>query len=95
MIEETFSLCSMYLLNGELEDLLGACDDDLRPMVHLASLTGIRQGALLKMDWSDIEPDLAFVTLQGEMTKTGEPRRVPLVPEARKVLEVQGIPVQV
>lgn len=79
-----------YLSNGELGDLLNKCDPQLRPLVHLAALTGIRQGALLKMDWSDFEPDLAFVTLRGEITKSGEPRRVPLVPEARKVLEGMG-----
>ena len=79
-----------YLHPHEFKKLLKACDLDMRPFVHIAALTGIRQGALLALRWEDIEPDLAFVTVRGETTKTGEPRRVPLNAEARGVLQERG-----
>ena len=79
-----------YLLPHEFKKLLDACNTDLSALVHLAALTGIRKGALLALRWEDIEPDLAFVTVRGETTKTGEPRRVPLNAEARGVLQEYG-----
>jgi len=60
-----------YLTNDELTDLLDACDDQIRPYVHLAALTGIRQGALLQLDWSDVDRNLAFISLRGDTTMTG------------------------
>ncbi len=75
-----------YLLPDEFQALLRACDEELRPFVHLAALTGIRQSALLAIQWEDIEPDLSFITVRAETTKTGESRRVPLNNEAREVL---------
>lgn len=59
--------------------------------MHLAALTGIHKSALMALKWGDIEPDLAFVTVRGETTKTGEPRRVPLNAEAREVLREYGL----
>jgi len=79
-----------YLLPDEFQALLKACDDEMRPFVHLAALTGIRQSALLAIQWEDIEPDLTFVTVRAETTKTGESRRVPLNNEARQVLRALG-----
>lgn len=79
-----------YLLPHEFKKLLNACDSEMRPLVHFAALTGIRQGALLKIRWEDVEPDLAFVTVRADTTKTGEPRRVPLNAEAREVLTDLG-----
>ncbi len=79
-----------YLLPHEFKKLIEACDPDMRPFVHIAALTGIRQGALLAIRWEDIEPDLAFVTVRGETTKTGESRRVPLNVEVRAVLQELG-----
>lgn len=84
------SLGDRYLEYHEFQDLLKACDPDLRALVHFAAVTGIRQGALLRIRWEDIEPDLAFVSLRGETTKTGEPKRVRLNSEARGVLEGIG-----
>lgn len=79
-----------YLLPDEFQALLKACDDEMRPFVHLAALTGIRQSALLAIQWEDIEPDLTFITVRAETTKTGESRRVPLNNEARQVLKEIG-----
>jgi len=85
-----------YLNDQELSDLLDACDRiaekgaSIRPLVALSACTGMRQGEIMGLRWEDIEPDLAFVTLRGSETKTGEPRRVPLVAEARRILESFG-----
>ncbi|MFC1595435.1 tyrosine-type recombinase/integrase [Gemmatimonadota bacterium] len=84
------SLGDRYLEFHEFQKLLKACDPDLRALVHIAAVTGIRQGALLKIRWEDIEPDLAFASLRRETTKTEEPRRVRLNSEARGVLESIG-----
>lgn len=73
---------------GELERLLGACDQDrnrlLRPLIVLALETAMRRGELLAVRWCDV--DLERCTLFLPHTKSGHPRTVPLSPVALQTL---------
>ena len=47
--------------------MLDIADNDLKPLVHVAANSRIRHGALNKVDWLDIEPDLAQEALWNEI----------------------------
>ncbi|MGR3794610.1 site-specific integrase [Vannielia sp. SX4] len=75
------------LAAGELEALLGACggvrNDWLRPIITLAVETGMRRGEILDVCWGDLCEETA--TLRIPVTKTGQPRRIPLTRGAAAV----------
>lgn len=60
--------------------------DHLQPLVLTALLTGARRGELFDLRWGAVDLTRAVVTFAGETTKSGLSRRVPLCPEAAKVL---------
>lgn len=76
--------------DSELQRLLGACrasaNGDLYDLVVVALLTGMRRNELLTLRRAHIRLRERGVTLPPEMTKTGEPRFVPLVGEALAVV---------
>ena len=57
----------------------------IKPLVELAVETGMRQGELLRLQWSDI--DWVSRTLAIPETKNGESRTVPLTASAQRFLE--------
>ena len=57
----------------------------LWPAVELAVETGMRQGEILGLDWTDVDMKKKFVQLRD--TKNGEDRAVPLSPAALTVLQ--------
>jgi integrase len=63
-----------YLQQGELEAVLMACPDWLRPIALLAVSTGMRRSEILKLRWLDI--DLLNKRLMLPQTKNGEGRIV-------------------
>ena len=64
----------------------------LAQIVRFAVCTGLRRKELINLRWRfvDLSPSEAWVTVQGYAdfeTKSGHGRRIPLVAEARRVLE--------
>lgn len=56
----------------------------LKPAIILAMETGMRRGELLSMEWRHVDLERRVVSVP--VTKTGEPRVVPLTPKAAEVL---------
>jgi site-specific recombinase XerD len=72
-------------------DLLPAIDDNhfvdhLKPAVLLSLNTGIRQGELLTLRWTDISPDMSMLTIRDVEAKSSKTRHIPLNDEARSAL---------
>jgi integrase len=55
--------------------------------IKLALFTGMRKGALLALKWTDVDFENSFITLRGEVAKSGKTSRIPLSGAARAVLE--------
>ncbi|MBB4038612.1 integrase [Microvirga flocculans] len=73
---------------GEAERLLSAIGERtawyLRPLLLLAIETGMRRGELLSVQWKDV--NLTARTIRLHKTKNGEPRVVPLTPQAIDII---------
>ena len=70
----------------EYQLLLEVCPLWLRRIVIMARGTGMRQGEILKLQWSDVDLKTGFVRLKASMTKTDEARSVRLLPEVVAML---------
>ena len=70
----------------EYQRLLEVCPLWLRRIVIMARGTGMRQGEILKLQWSDVDLQTGFVRLKASMTKTDEARSVRLLPEVVAIL---------
>ena len=70
----------------EYQLLLEVCPLWLRRIVIMARGTGMRQGEILKLQWSDVDLKTGFVRLNASMTKTDEARLVRLLPEVIAML---------
>lgn len=85
------------VLKGERSRLLEACEKSsnkyLYPVVVLALSTGMRQGEIMNLQWSDVGIKTGSIILHE--TKNGERRRVPLTGKALYLLsglsKVRGI----
>ncbi|MCU7801944.1 MAG: site-specific integrase [Candidatus Thiodiazotropha sp. (ex Lucinoma borealis)] len=77
------------VIEGERSRLLRACKQSGNPHLHtivvLALSTGMRQGEILNLHWSDVDLKLGRIILHE--TKNGERRVVPLLGFARELLE--------
>jgi integrase len=77
-----------FLDDDERHRLMNACAKSSNQYLHtcviLALSTGMRQGELMALKWSDVSLKKSFIILHE--TKNGERRRVPLAGYARELL---------
>lgn len=55
--------------------------------LRMALLTGMRKGALLALQWRDIDFERGHITLRGEAAKSGRTSHIPLTPPVRDLLQ--------
>ncbi len=65
-----------FLEDSEFFRLVNAAHPDLAPILIMARYTGMRQGEILNLQWSDVDLKRGFAHLR--QTKSGESREVPL-----------------
>lgn len=71
-----------------LPDLRGQCfADRLKPMVLVSLYTGVRQGELFNLKWSDLDLVQKVLTVEGEGAKSLQTRHVPLSSKVLPVLK--------
>ena len=74
----------------QAQKLLRALDEEsdqiLASLVRLALFTGMRRGALLHLQWDDLDFSRGFITLRGAVAKTGKTKSIPMNDEARAIL---------
>lgn len=74
-----------FLETNEIPILLAACDDEIRPIVTFALLTGMRHAEMLNLRWEHI--DLTNGVVHVLKTKSGDPREIPIAPRLRALLD--------
>lgn len=73
-----------YVMPEAQRLLVDVCPSSMKPLVLLALDTGLRQGELLRLEWSDV--DLARRVLCVRTSKNKRPREVPLTARACELL---------
>lgn len=78
----------------QAQKLLQALDEEpdqvQASIVRLALFTGMRRGALLNLQWSDLDFERGFITLRGDVAKKQKTETIPMNEQARGILD--GLP---
>lgn len=74
----------------QVQKLLKALDEEAdqvqASLVRLALFTGMRRGALLNLQWSDLDFERGFITLRGDVAKKQKTETIPMNDQARLIL---------
>jgi integrase len=72
---------------GELRQLLSLVPERILPTLVLKAFSGVRTEELWRMQWENIDFDQGYIRLSGSVTKTGQKRLVPILPNLKKWLK--------
>jgi len=75
-----------FLEAHEYRALVAEMPPTFRAIVAFGYYTGCRRGEILALRWDQVDLAAGIVRLEARMTKTGEPRTVPLPDELRQLL---------
>lgn len=79
------------LTREQAQKLLQALDEEqdqtMASLVRLALFTGMRRGALLNLQWNDLDFERGFITLRGDVAKKKKTEVIPMNGQARTILE--------
>jgi len=74
----------------QAQKLLQALDEEadqvIASLVRLALFTGMRRGALLNLQWDDLDFERGFITLRGDVAKKQKTETIPMNDQARAIL---------
>ncbi len=76
----------VYIDDATFAELVAAASPDLRPILVLAYDTGMRQGEIMNLRWSQVDLEAGIVRLGAEDTKTRRARSVYLTARALETL---------
>lgn len=62
-------------------------NQNIAALVRLALVTGMRRGALLALQWEDLDFDKGHIVLRGESAKNGKTSQIPMTAAARNILQ--------
>lgn len=79
-----------WLKPHEVVKLLDALPAHLRDMAEFSLATGLRQGNVLGLTWSEVDMQSKRLTIEGIKMKNGEPMALPINDTAMQVLERQA-----
>ena len=78
------------LTADQVQKLLQALDEEAdqvqASLVRLALFTGMRRGALLNLQWNDLDFERGFITLRGDVAKKQKTETIPMNEQARAIL---------
>jgi integrase len=74
---------------GEEARLIEHASPFMQALIVAALETGCRRGELLGLRWRDVKAEVGVLLLPGAITRTGEPRDVPMTQRLKAVLELR------
>jgi integrase len=84
-----------FVTRAQFETVLSKLPSNLRPLVTFLYYCGVRVGEAVQIEWSQVDLHGALIRLEGEQTKTSEPRVVPLpdvlVETLKRVKKKEGL----
>src|SRR2546422_2101655 len=80
-----------FVTNEQFRLLFEALPDQLKPLILFLYFTGCRLAEALKIQWSQVNLDAHQIRLEGDQTKSSEPRILPLTNEVLAFL--RAVPV--
>jgi integrase len=77
-----------FLRPEEFVKLRAELPENLRPVLALGYYCGMRLGEIQRLKWSGVDLKRGEITLQGNETKNGRPRAIPLMLEVPAMLNI-------
>ena len=70
----------------KFKELLSFTTRPLTEMLNVAFYTAMRQGEILKLQWSQVDFEAGIITIPGTDTKNSSTRKIPIHPELKRIL---------